>query len=145
MTVRTNGARLARNGGKPNEHGNESARNPPKAGSPRLLCLFHSIMCQIKRNIGEPFFFSVGCHGKADGFCFADGLEALILAIVFYRGRHSANIIILAQELHFYEGTFNEFLQLYERTYRRFYTFMRLVAVRIHTFLRELSIKCTSQ
>ena len=39
-----------------------------------------------------------------------NGFEALILAIVFYRGRHSANIIILAQQLHFYEGTFNEFL-----------------------------------
>ena len=115
MTVRTNGARLARNGGKPNEHGNESARNPPQAGSPQLLCLFHSFMCQIKRNIGEPFFFSVGCHGKADGFCvgicFVNGFEALILAIVFYRGRHSANIIILPQQLHFYEGTFNKMYQ----------------------------------
>ena len=66
-------------------------------------------MCLIEGNIGEPLFFSVGCHGKADGvcggICFADGFEALILAIVFYRGWHSANIIILAQQLHFYEGT----------------------------------------
>lgn len=52
----------------------------PQAGSPRLLCLFHPFMRQIKRNIGEPFFFSVSCHGKADGvcvgICFVNGFEA---------------------------------------------------------------------
>ena len=39
MTERTNGARLARNGAKPNEHGNESARDPPQAGSPHTTPL----------------------------------------------------------------------------------------------------------